>query len=730
VGKAQRRAGEGRTPSVRKESRYAFSNRHDERGAQITGKNVDLTAARDVNLQSAQDTSSQNSASSGSSASIGVGFGLGGQQNGFTLELAASQNHGNANGDSVTNRNTHVAASDTLTVSSGRDTNLQGAQASGNTVVANVGRNLNIESRQDTDTYHSTQESSGAQVSICVPPFCYGTTATGSASVSQGNTDSTYESVVEQSGIYAGNGGLDVTVKGNTDLKGGVIASTADPSKNHVTTGTLTTSDLENKAEYKSDSSTIAGSFDSRLGMGQNLTNSGMSTAMGNAAPASNGSASGTTRSAITQGTVTITDNAGQQALTGKTADETVAGLNRETVSANQAIGKIFDQQKVADQQVERQLAAQTVQQAMPIVDKALGDLLDKQPEAVKVVVHGLVGGAITALVGRDFAKGAAGTAAGTAVIATLNENLGSLGLDESTRNAVLQTVGMVVAGGVAGGGANGAAAAGAAGMADAYNRQLHPQERDLARQIAAQGAKQGITKPDGSPYTSDEIQNAMRSANNSQYGETSATGALVPLNANTKASDIYDTTGMVVVNDGAGHNSLMQDPSMLATPSQTLQNLITQNTGGSNSPYSWNMTPPDKDSVGGPVYSNNSPYPGGSCATGECGAGVGPAKISAPPPTTAQLAEATDKGGTALALASPWLPPPFDLGAAAMAGAFKATNYLLSPPTLGAIAYDSATIFIGARLPAAPVQQTIFGLGTALAQPVVVPQLDDSVKK
>lgn len=135
--------------------------------------------------------------------------------------------------------------------------------------------------------------------------------------------------------------------------------------------------------------------------------------------------------------------------------------------------------------------------------------MLDKQPEAVKVAVHGLIGGAITALVGGDFAKGAAGTAAGTAVIATLNDNLGSLGLDEPTRNAVLQTVGMAVAGAVAGGSANGAAAAGAAGMADAYNRQLHPDERKWA-QRSAQDFAQFYKDQTGKDLTLEQAQNML----------------------------------------------------------------------------------------------------------------------------------------------------------------------------------------------------------------------------
>jgi hypothetical protein len=48
--------------------------------------------------------------------------------------------------------------------------------------------NHRIESRQDTDDYHSRESSSGMQASICVPPICYGTTVSASGSVSSGKT--------------------------------------------------------------------------------------------------------------------------------------------------------------------------------------------------------------------------------------------------------------------------------------------------------------------------------------------------------------------------------------------------------------------------------------------------------------------------------------------------------------------------------------------------------------
>ncbi|VFR20328.1 Putative large exoprotein involved in heme utilization or adhesion of ShlA/HecA/FhaA family [plant metagenome] len=55
------------------------------------------------------------------------------------------------------------------------------------------------------------------------------------------------------------------------------------------------------------------------------------------------GNASSTTRSGISEGVIEIRDEAGQQALTGKSAAETIASLNRDTTDtlggAGQGVG-------------------------------------------------------------------------------------------------------------------------------------------------------------------------------------------------------------------------------------------------------------------------------------------------------------------------------------------------------------------------------------------------------
>lgn len=45
-----------------------------------------------------------------------------------------------------------------------------------------------------------------------------------SGNVSKDNVDSKYESVTDQSGIYAGKGGFDICVKDNNDLKCVIIS--------------------------------------------------------------------------------------------------------------------------------------------------------------------------------------------------------------------------------------------------------------------------------------------------------------------------------------------------------------------------------------------------------------------------------------------------------------------------------------------------------------------------
>ena len=296
-------------------------------GSGITGKNVTLAAAHDLNLTAATNNTEQKSSNKASGWSGGVHVAIG-KETGIGIQASGFMASGKENGKTTDYVNSRVNASNDLTLSSGNDTVLSGAQALGNRIVADVGHDLTMTSLQDTDDYQSKQQSASGGFS-----FTFGS-MTGSAglSLSQSKVNSEYASVGDQSGLFAGNGGYDIYAGNHTQLNGAVIASTAQSANNALSTGTLGWSDIDNHASYKASSSSIS--------MGGGNEDNKMS---GGAIPTSantHGSASGTTRSAVADGTITVRN--------GQAQTQNVADLSRDTDNANGHIDKIFDKDKVA----------------------------------------------------------------------------------------------------------------------------------------------------------------------------------------------------------------------------------------------------------------------------------------------------------------------------------------------------------------------------------------------
>ena len=347
------------------------------------GQNINLTADNAINLIADQNSTSQVSHNSSSSNGAGVAasYGSGGSAIGITANAAAAR--GNADGNDLSYTNSHVNAGNTLNINSGGDTTLKGASATGKQIVANIGGNLNLESLQDTSTYTSKQRSAG--ISVLIPIV-----GSGSASVNAAKSKitSTYASVNEQSGFKAGDGGFQIDVKGNTNLKGAVIASNqtaTDQQKNSLTTAILTVSDIRNKAEYDANGASATIGAGLQAGLPQ-LSGAGIGS--------DSDKASSTTVSAISQGSVNITDNEAQQDLTGKDANITVALLNRDVHvneqgeavdsqgnSTANTIAPIFDAEKVAKEiQAQVQITGAFNQQA----NKAVGDYIASQITTLK----------------------------------------------------------------------------------------------------------------------------------------------------------------------------------------------------------------------------------------------------------------------------------------------------------------------------------------------------------
>jgi filamentous hemagglutinin len=158
---------------------------------------VTLAATHDITLQSAENTSEAHSKNSNKSGVIGVGIGVGGQGAGITVSASVAQGKGKSDQSSLTHSETEITAGNTLRLISGNDTTLKGALVKGERVLGDIGGNLNLLSEQDSQHYTSEQQQMGAGVS-----YTFGAgTVSGSFSSSKSNTDATYQSVVEQTGI-------------------------------------------------------------------------------------------------------------------------------------------------------------------------------------------------------------------------------------------------------------------------------------------------------------------------------------------------------------------------------------------------------------------------------------------------------------------------------------------------------------------------------------------------
>ncbi|HDL0123632.1 TPA: hemagglutinin repeat-containing protein [Klebsiella variicola] len=321
-------------------------------GGQVkAGKDVTLEAFRDVNLTVSQDTQLTTGSNKSSGGSIGVGVGVGSGGAGVSISANASSSKGHESGNGTWQNETTVDAGHQVIISSGRDTTLAGAQVSGHQVTADVGRDLTITSLRDSDHYDSTQSSLSGGLG-----YTFGAGSwSGSLNTSRDKMTSDYDSVQEQSGIFAGQGGFDVTVGSHTQLNGGVIAATGSADKNSLDTGTLGFSDIHNQADYRTQHQ--GGGISTGGSIGSQFAGNMTSALL--AGGGNSGHAEGTTQSAVSEGTITIRDRENQK--------QDVADLSRDTEHASGSIGPIFDKEKEQRRLQEVQLTGEIGSQAADI---------------------------------------------------------------------------------------------------------------------------------------------------------------------------------------------------------------------------------------------------------------------------------------------------------------------------------------------------------------------------
>ncbi|NHB90495.1 hemagglutinin repeat-containing protein, partial [Photorhabdus tasmaniensis] len=214
-------------------------------------------------------------------------------------------------------------------------------QVSGEQITAEVKRHLTLSSEQDSNRYDSQQQNASAGASATVGPQPGGTL---SLSASRDKLHSNFDSVQEQTGLYAGKGGYQVNVGDHTQLDGAVIASTADKAHNTLDTGTLGFKDIQNKANFRTEHQSAGISTGGPVGS-QLLSNLAANTLVG---ANSAGHDESTTHAAVSEGAVIIRDKDHQT--------QDIATLSGDTDNAANVLSPIFDREKEQQRLQQAQL--------------------------------------------------------------------------------------------------------------------------------------------------------------------------------------------------------------------------------------------------------------------------------------------------------------------------------------------------------------------------------------
>ncbi|BEP54055.1 MULTISPECIES: hemagglutinin repeat-containing protein [unclassified Variovorax] len=474
------------------------------------GNTANLSADNNISLEASRNASVSAGRNSSHGANVGVTFGAG-SQNGFSIQLGVSNGKGRDNQNDVSYNATKVSGGKAVNVTSGGDLNMRGGIIEANRVMADVGGNLNIESMQDVSVGQSRQSSSGFNVSLCIPPICYGISSAG-VSAAGAKADGVFVSPKEQAGIKAGDGGFDVKVAGNTNLRGAVIESTQaaiDGKKNSFSTGgTLTMSDLQNVSQSSGSSYSVSESVaffagDSQAHQdalrSQGMTDQQIAAMQRPGGSAGDGSYSGNNQTSVTKSG--ISGIAGDQTV--RTGDSSSTGAlvrdwNTQTivkdVQAQAQISQEFKQKAakaVGDYAAEKlndakKLRADAANETDPDKKAALiarADDLDtnwKEGGTYRVLAHAAVGGL----------SGGVGGALGAGVSSALMPRIGDAIVDMGLPSPVAQAVGAATAAAI-GGVVGGTSGATSAFSIDINNRQLHSYERQRLAQEAKRAARE-----------------------------------------------------------------------------------------------------------------------------------------------------------------------------------------------------------------------------------------------
>ena len=332
-------------------------------GSNITaGDTIRLDSARDIRLQSAQDSQHQDGKNRNAGVQVGVGVSVG-AQTGVYIYAEAAYGKGKNRSDSQSHQNT-LLQSDKLQLSSKGNTVLNGAQAHAKRIDAEVGGTLHIESPQDTFDQESKQSGGGIRAQVAL-----GTAWSVSGNYNQSKASGYSRSVGSQSGLFAGEGGYHITAD-SVRLKGGAIASAADKDHNELTARSFSFEDIRNESSYSAQSMGIGAGYGGSLkgsdGFNQSAFGRASQTAGQNMNKGLNysptlpqhesGGSQGYTRSVLSEGKITIG---------GKKTSARALGIHTDSATAHHGADAVPDLQGILDKQ-------QTVAQSTAAIHSAV----------------------------------------------------------------------------------------------------------------------------------------------------------------------------------------------------------------------------------------------------------------------------------------------------------------------------------------------------------------------
>ncbi|WP_239993454.1 hemagglutinin repeat-containing protein [Haemophilus haemolyticus] len=295
---------------------------------------------------------------------------------------------GKEDGESKTYQASHLDAQ-TVTLNSQSDTNLLGSQVKGNTVNANVGGKLNIESLQDEERFKTKSSGGGLEVEF---GFGNNWSVSGYGNASKGTTHR--KQVNEQAGIFAEEGGYHIDAE-NVHLKGGAIAS-SNAKNSILQTNTLTFEDIQNESSSSAASASISGSLkESKEKWVDNETgravkpNTENSTKLdgqrsGGISPGlpmlQQSSDSSTTKATLTEGTVILNKDT---SLTQTTAAQ--LGINTDLAQANNQVAQTKDVKAQIQEQQQIATAIGHVQKAVETYTANQQEAAEQRGETFKI---------------------------------------------------------------------------------------------------------------------------------------------------------------------------------------------------------------------------------------------------------------------------------------------------------------------------------------------------------